>query len=251
MVDIQLGYSTPGNSGVDRGVTPKNRAISGGTPIGMSNGPKRFIYACDIGSTKQNNFGWARFDPTAPGVPPIGLRCIQGLVDHIVRDLRAGASVALGIEAPCFLPVPCAAVELSSARKGEGNRPWSAPAGAAVTALGVHQTAWILREIRQALGGMAGNVELTTNWMEWPPSNGQILLLYEAFVSGAAHSKNNNPIDDSATAAFYFLANEAALCAINAVTASPCISLVWAAALWAGWVTNLTGIGQQILVVRP
>jgi hypothetical protein len=78
-----------------------------------------------------------------------------------------------------------------------------------------------------------------------------VFLLYEAFVSGAAHDRDNDPVRDAATAASFFLENEGKLGAINAVTAAPCISLAWAAALWAGWVTDLAGLANGLLVVRP
>ncbi len=133
MVDIQLGASVVGISDFESGVTPKSRAMSGGLPIGVQNIHTRFIYACDVGSTKQNNFGWGRLGPVPRARPPIMSRCICRMVNRIARDLMAGASAALGIEAPCFLPVPANKAALSSARTGEGNRPWSAPAGAAVT----------------------------------------------------------------------------------------------------------------------
>lgn len=100
------------------------------------------IYACDIGSTlgKQPSFAWARL-VGGDDEPPEGGRSISQLVEHLSRDLASGATVALGFEAPLFIPVPPAERPecLSQRRENEGQRSWSAPAGRYVATLAMHQ----------------------------------------------------------------------------------------------------------------
>lgn len=71
------------------------------------------------------------------------------LVDAVAGDLIAGEAVALGFECPLFVPVPATPLQLGAARLGEGNRPWSAGAGASSLATGLAQVSWILAELRQ------------------------------------------------------------------------------------------------------
>jgi hypothetical protein len=56
---------------------------------------------------------------------------------------------------------------------------------------------------------------------------------------------------DAAIAATYFLANENNLQGMNAVTASNPLSLFHTAAIWAGWITEVNQLNNQLLVLRP
>jgi len=209
------------------------------------------IYACDVGTTLSDppNFGWVRVERTADGEPPVpvGSRSIEALISSLKRDFDKGNSVALGLESPCFLPIPREANDLSRGRTGDGNRSCFAPVGAAVTTLGLHQATWILGRISSA----TVTHEFTTDWRDWPPGNRRLLLLWEAFVSGPAHSPDNNPLEDAATAAVHFLEGERDLSDLNSVTAFPCLSLIHAAALWSGWTEDVTGLDKPLLVIRP
>jgi hypothetical protein len=168
------------------------------------------------------------------------------MVSRIASDAKKGMSVALGVEAPCFIPVPCDAGELSRARKGETNRARSASAGAYVTTLGLHQTAWVLRRLHAEFGGTHA---FTMDWSFWRGGDRPILLLWEAFVVSAAHS--NDDIRDAATAVNEFCENEERLTEINAVTCFPRICLAHAAALWSGWSSDMSSLHSAMLVVRP
>jgi hypothetical protein len=91
------------------------------------------IYAGDIGSIPQGNFGWARVDPEQ-GETHVerehGGAEIRGLVAAVERDLFAdGRQIAVGFECPLFVPVPQDPLRLGVAREGEGDRPFSATAG--------------------------------------------------------------------------------------------------------------------------
>lgn len=207
----------------------------------------RVIYACDIGSTLQDNFGWAR-SISAPPRRIAGSRSIDSLVSCLSQDMREGCTIALGFESPLFIPVPFQSTALSRGREGDGDRSWSAPAGAAVTTLGLHQAAWILR----AAFDVAGSThDFTTNWHRWPGDGRPLFFCWEAFVSRAAHCPQNDPVQDAATAVSEFVANEATLDAANAVTANPRLSLIEAAALWSGWSNDISRLHGATLVIQP
>ncbi|MGH7619689.1 MAG: hypothetical protein ACREPM_20945 [Gemmatimonadaceae bacterium] len=73
---------------------------------------------------------------------------------------RAGIPIALGFECPLFLPVPSTAVSLGAARQGEGNRAWSAGAGAGSLATGLVQVAWIARELKARVQDVTFSVDI-------------------------------------------------------------------------------------------
>ncbi len=221
----------------------------------MSNDADRCIYACDIGSTRPtpSRFGWARVTPDKPN-EVIGSSDIDKLVECLKRDLGDGRSIALGFEAPLFIPVPELASDLSKGRDGDGNRSFAAPAGLTVAMLAVHQAAWILREIRRPTS--QPNITFTTDWRSWPPGGtSPILFCWEAFVVGEAHSEEHDSkkhVQDAATAAACFCENECSLEEANAVkkTERP-LSLIGAIALWSEWDRDLEALHRCTLVIKP
>ncbi|MFL6257197.1 MAG: hypothetical protein ACJ74T_19490 [Pyrinomonadaceae bacterium] len=71
-----------------------------------------------------------------------------------------GLNIALGFEAPLFVPVPDDPNDIGLARAGEDNRPFSAGAGASAALVGLQQAAWIMSRLR----GDLGKYEVTTEW---------------------------------------------------------------------------------------
>ena len=69
--------------------------------------PAQIIYAVNVGSTRMRPpaFGWARLRSDAPGAVRGGVG-VDDLVVGVRGDLVHGRSVALGLEAPLFIPVP-------------------------------------------------------------------------------------------------------------------------------------------------
>ncbi len=142
------------------------------------------VVAVDIGSAGQSSkFARAAFDAPgrdliADGTDP------ETAVPELVPGLLAGAQAALLLEAPMSVPVPDgqpgAWRRLGRARKGEGNRPWSAGAGAASLATGLAQGAWMLRQLAISVPGLAA----TTQPRSWQRGGAQ-LLLAEAFITAA------------------------------------------------------------------
>ena len=215
-------------------------------------GVSRRIYAVDVGSTRNGergqppNFAWARVDPQMPeGL--VGSFDIELLCDRLVADLKARRSVALGLEAPLFIPVPTAASKLSRGRKNEGSRSFAAPAGLAVASLGLHQAAWILRRVSECC---SNSVSFQVAPTAWPPNaDAMVLFCWEAFVSESAHSPSH--ITDAATAVMDFLAHESDLASANAVTAEHPLSLIAAAALWSGLAVGPEMLREPTVVLRP
>jgi hypothetical protein len=105
-------------------------------------------------------------------------------VSALAPGLLSGARAALLLEAPMSVPVPDGQPDawrtLGKARNGEGNRPWSAGAGAAALATGLAQGAWILRQ----LAVMVPRLAVATRPGSWRHGGAQ-LLLAEAFITAA------------------------------------------------------------------
>lgn len=202
------------------------------------------VYCCDVGSVANDNFAWVRI---LPGQNPQGSRCIEQLRRLIGEDLAKGKSVALGVEAPLFVPVPDDHLSLGKAREGEGRYSFSTSIGAAAMTTGIVQIAWILQGLFKS---KPDSCQFTTDWTEWKKQGtGQQLFCWEAFVSGDAHS--NEHVRDAATAAMYFMDHQNELGKVNAIKGNSTLSLVHAAALWSGWSKNIAGLHNSALVIKP
>jgi hypothetical protein len=174
-----------------------------------------------------------------------GSHDIEMLVQHLVDDMKRGTSIAIGFEAPLFIPIPTDAANLSKARSGEGDRAFAAPAGLSVTTLALHQTAWLLGRLRAQI---PEHYRLTLDWNEWGTKQ-TVLFLWEAFVSGPAHSTTD--LADAATAAAAFCNAENDLDKWNAVTCERPLSLIGAAILWSGISEDLSLLKRRCLVIKP
>jgi len=206
-------------------------------------------YACDIGSIKSGAFAWARNSSLEK--TPTASDSIDELITCIVEDGKAGKTIALGFEAPLFMPVPTQSAQLNSGRQYESSRSMFAPAGATVTTIAIHQTAWILKQLHQHLGH---RLTLTMDWLaDWRKREAH-LFIWEAFVSSGGHSDpqaHNSHKRDAATALQYFLANADNLDGVNSVTCENPLSLIAAAALWSGWLADVRHLHSSCLVLRP
>ncbi len=213
---------------------------------------KLITYCADVGSTKSENFGWARVTGTPGQFEARTGTSIDRLIDSMAADLELGA-VSLGIEAPLYIPVPRDANNLSCGRPGEGSRSCFAPAGGYVTTLATHQSAYLLRE----LNDRSTELDVTVNLEHWQrsPTN---LFIWEAFVSQNAHTKSDSHTDDAITAAtvFHRQYREAGCQMDDALPINPDseddrISLIGAAIIWAGIHTDLKLLKAPTLCVRP
>ncbi|GAA2583114.1 hypothetical protein GCM10010435_71090 [Winogradskya consettensis] len=137
------------------------------------------VVAVDVGSVRPpSRFAWVALDTR--GAEPIGAGIDPATaVDAVAAALTRGDQVALLLEAPMAVPVPDRWEDLGKARAGEGNRPWSAGAGAGVLATGIAQATWIFKALAERVPACTATTQPAT----WQSGQAQ-LLLAEAFVSG-------------------------------------------------------------------
>lgn len=211
----------------------------------------RVIYACDIGSVIRKKFAWARLIPNRNENLQVSQN-INELIECLISDARKGYNIALGFESPLFLPIPYRSDDLSRGRENETNRSVFAQAGAAVTTLGIHEAAWILRSIKS---DSSVRLTYTIDPADWGSlhKQSQVLFIWEVFVSGSAHSAKGDDehCRDAATAVTHFMEIEESLLATCNITATSCINLIHSVALWAGWSSDTCGLHQNCLVVKP
>jgi hypothetical protein len=202
------------------------------------------IYCADIGSIQQGRFGWARTDTVSEALEHHrgGIEIVD-LVDAIAEDLTQDYRVALGFECPLFVPVPEDSQRLGRAWPGEGNRSWSAGAGAGAMATGIVEVAWLLSELRRRRPQVAP----TFDWDNFMAAEDSIFL-WEAFISGAAKAMTH--IDDATVAVNAFRDALPDPTRANAVTADKPLSLLGAAVVWSGWTKDASFLRKACLVIK-
>ena len=208
------------------------------------------IYCADIGSVRKNRFGWARLD----GGQDHKGNDIVAFVDDIASAVTEGRKVALGFECPLWVPVCKKPQNLTAGRRVDGNRPWSAAAGAAALATGLTEVAWILDKLASRLKRQG--TSLPPVYLDWTTFAGADsgLFFWEAFVTGKA--KASGSADAASHAADALIAcQKFAACLPN--PAEKCEpeprvrSLIGGAILWAGWSADLDLLHMPCMVIRP
>ena len=211
------------------------------------------IYCADIGSIKNHKFGWA----VVHGERQQAGKEISELVDEVVESLAAGVKVALGFECLLWVPVPDDSWMLTAGRKVDGDKPWSAGAGAGALATRLTETAWILRDIRRRL--KYREVSLPPAYLDWKDFTGANtgMLLWEAFVEGKAKAKVADAKVGTHAADALIACEEFATRLPNPAAESgyepphAVRSLIGAAMLWSGWAEDLGFLSARCLVVKP
>ena len=201
------------------------------------------IYCADIGSVAKGNFGWARLDYEETPICEVG-QDIRDFADRIADDLNTSHPVALGFECPLFIPVSDDPKLLTSARVGEGNRAWSAGAGAGSLATGLSETVWILTQIQRKI---LTELPIHFTWSPFKKSNTG-LFLWEAFVTGK--SKTDTHIGDAELAVNQFYKYLRDPEAHNAIKSSNVRSLIGAALLQSRLTDDLSLLNKPCLVIR-
>lgn len=102
------------------------------------------VAVLDIGSAAKT--GWWRSEPGGSSTEG---RDVDGLCDALLADLTNGSKVALGFEAPLWLPLATNASQLGKARPGEPMS-WSGGAGATVLTYGIQQMTYVLHRLAAA-----------------------------------------------------------------------------------------------------
>lgn len=144
----------------------------------MSDPVHPVVAVLDVGSAAKT--GWWRRG--ADGTETSG-RDIDRLVEQLAEDLEADHFVALGFEAPLWIPKPASAAEIGKGRVGEGNRAWSASAGSSVLAYSIQQSTYVLWRL-------ANLVSRVTFRPDDLAARRAQLLVWEAFVSGKAKDRH-------------------------------------------------------------
>jgi hypothetical protein len=201
------------------------------------------VYCADIGSVDKGNFGWARLFCEDEKVYTTG-NDLHELVKAIAEDLNKDLPVALGFECPLFVPITEDPSGLTRSRPGEGNRPWSAGAGASALATGLTEVVWTLERLRSSV-----DVEIPV-FFRWVPFKQarRGLFLWEAFVT--AEAKGNTHQDDAEIAVRRFDQCMPNPEAANAIKCNNVYSLVGAALIRAGWSSDSKLTCTQCLVIR-
>jgi len=196
------------------------------------------IVCADVGSVAKGNFAWWSTEGPVGYLP-------SELAAHVAALLNVSMPVALGFECPLFVPLADEEMALTSARPGEGGRPWSAGAGCGALTTGLVQVTWTLQRIRESLRCTP------SAYLSWPrfAKAASGLFLWEAFVSGDAKSEEH--ARDAQAGAEAFRDSLPDPPAANAVTCGgPVHSLVGAALLRTGWTDDIAVLLEPCLVLR-
>jgi len=204
------------------------------------------VFCADIGSVSAGKFGWAGGAINAGHYDLDSGSNISLLAEVVAGKLNDSVPVALGFECPLFVPISDDPARLTSARKGEGRRPWSAGAGSGVLATGLTETVWILRRIRQRL------TSPVSAYLEWPlfDHEGRGLFLWEAFVSDVGKGESTTHVGDAEIAVLKFIDSLPNPHEEDAIESDEVHSLLGAALLRTGWTANLSVLTKPCLVIK-
>jgi len=201
---------------------------------------KLAVFCADVGSIKNNKFGWAGALPAGNMIFGTSIGEYAG---QIARQIEEKARVAIGFECPLFVPVRSNPIQVNSARNGEGNRSWSAGAGTGALATGLVEVLWVMNEITGLLGY---SPKATFQWADFMQC--ESVFLWEAFVTSSA--KGIGHVQDAEIAISKFMDALPNPELANAIEESKVLSLVGAAALRAGWANNVAVLSEQCLVIK-
>jgi hypothetical protein len=191
------------------------------------------VAVVDIGSLK--NLGWA---VQGPRVEEKGAD-IDALVEALTAAINAGP-LALGFEAPMFVPYGREPSSLDKGRQCDGDRAFSAAAGACVLTKALVIVPYILQQLRKR----ARDARPTFKWLE--PLLGRDLLLFEAFVT---HTSESSHIECAqlALTKFQKMRRDGTL---QSAEQEPTLNLLGAILLRMRWTDDLTVLSEPCLVVR-
>lgn len=193
------------------------------------------VAVVDIGKLK--NLGWV---VEGPSVNKSGTD-IDCCIKALACAMKMGP-LALGFEAPMFVPYGRKLCDLDKARKGDGDRAFAAAAGACVLAKGLVIVPYILERLR-----CRADVRPTFNWRS--PLSKRDLLLFEAFVTHVGKSVSHVACARLALERFPKEWGKRAL--FESAVEEPCtMNLLGAMLLRVGWTKDLTMLWEPRLVVR-
>lgn len=204
------------------------------------------VAVIDIGSPAKGNLGWwiqKLGKPSGKGGTNVD-ECIAA----VGRALKVGP-VALGFEAPMFVPMRNSPKDLTKPRNGECengvNRPFSAGPGASVLVTGLTVVPYVLARLREQARGKARMA-----WRKPLKQPGQ-LLLFEAFVTNQKRKDKTRHVDDARAATHAFFRKlPLANCRSDVESDAKDFNLLGAAMLRAGWTDSIQMLCEPCLVVK-
>jgi hypothetical protein len=194
------------------------------------------IAVVDIG--KLANLGWA---VEGPFINDFGTD-IDSCIEVLARAMKRGP-LALGFEAPMFVPYGRKRCDLDRARNGDGDRAFSASAGASVLTKGLVIVPYILE-------GLRCRARVARPTFKW---RGRLLkrdlLLFEAFVTHMGKAVSHVECARLALKRFREgWGNRASF--DSAVQETYSINLLGAILLRIGWSDDIKILSEPCLVVR-
>jgi hypothetical protein len=202
------------------------------------------VAVIDIGKPGAN-FGWAIVgDATAEGAD------IDRCVETLAAALRIGP-LALGFEAPMFVPIRKDPNRLTTTRRGDSgkgmpSRPFSASAGATVLVTGLVVVSYILDTLRP----LVPETRATLDWKSPLIGPGQ-LMLFEAFVTDQRKIADTRHVEDAHLAVAVFQRGMRDPANFKSSVDEPiCLNLLGAIILRTGWDTDPAILSRPGLVVR-
>ena len=143
-----------------------------------------------------------------------------------------------------FLPITDDPIFLTSARKGEAGRAWSAGAGCSVLATGLTETTWILSRVKELV---KKEIKVTFSWDRFVEEAFN-LFIWDAFVSQG--SKATTHTGDAEVAVQIFCREYPNIVQANAVTAENPYNLVAAALLRTGISNDVGMLSEACIVIK-
>jgi hypothetical protein len=194
------------------------------------------VAVVDIG--KLTNLGWAIEGPSVNDSGEDIDKCIEVLANA----MKIGP-LALGFEAPMFVPYGRKRCDLDKAREGDGDRAFSATPGACVLTKALVIVPYILEGLRCR----AKAARPTFKWRE--RLSERDLLLFEAFVAHVGRSVSHEKCARLALKLFPKDWEERASFE-SAVKEPRTMNLLGAMLLRTGWTKDTTVLSEPCLVVR-
>jgi hypothetical protein len=202
------------------------------------------VMCADIGSIPRERFAWARRLPAQASEGEHDPTSIEAMASAIIACLQAGTPVAVGFEAPLFLPVPETPDALGKARPTDAGAPsWSSQTGACVMATGIVQAAWVLRRIFEQVP----EAPVSLTWESFA-AEGSGLLIWEAFVSSTAKGQDHQ--DDARIGVEAFCLNLPAPGDPELASVPRPLSLAAMICIWAGWPVAAEDLRSGGVLVR-
>lgn len=201
----------------------------------MTNGSLH-VAVVDIGSLA--NLGWA---VAGASVNKSGTD-IDSCTESLAKAKECGP-LALGFEAPMFVPYARQRNDLDKCRKGEGTRAFGASAGACVLAKGLVIIPYILEGLRRRVK----DARPTFKWRS--PLSNRDLLLFEAFVTNMGKSVAH--VECARLAIDQFSKGWGNRASFQSAVDGQCtMNLLGAMLLRMGWTTDPSILSEPCLVVR-